>query len=171
MAILLNILLVIYIIVTLLMILIILMQRPKSEGLGAAFGGGMTDNLFGAQTTNVLTKITGWLAGIFFLLTFGLSVIYAHRSVGSGALRQELMKTLPPAPAVAASPDPANPAAAASPGAPQVAASAAPADQAPAAAAPTSSPTGADMAAGAVEPVPPPAAASASPAQTGSPNP
>ena len=34
----------------------------------------------GAKTTNVLTKITGWLAGIFFALTFFLSVLYAHRT-------------------------------------------------------------------------------------------
>ena len=33
------------------MMLVILMQRPKSEGLGAAFGGAVTENLFGAQTT------------------------------------------------------------------------------------------------------------------------
>lgn len=33
-----NFLLAIYVLVTLLMILVILMQRPKSEGLGAAFG-------------------------------------------------------------------------------------------------------------------------------------
>jgi len=38
------------------MLLVILMQRPKSEGLGAAFGGGVTENIFGAQTTNVLVK-------------------------------------------------------------------------------------------------------------------
>ena len=53
----------VFICVALLMMLVILMQRPKSEGLGAAFGGGVTENIFGAQTTNVLTKITGWLAG------------------------------------------------------------------------------------------------------------
>ena len=35
-----NLLLVIFVIVCLLMTLIILMQRPKQEGLGAAFGGG-----------------------------------------------------------------------------------------------------------------------------------
>jgi protein translocase SecG subunit len=70
MSILLNLLLALFVIVALLMVLVILMQRPKSEGLGAAFGGGMTDNLFGAQTTNVLTKVTGWLAGTFFVLTF-----------------------------------------------------------------------------------------------------
>ena len=93
MSILLPILLVFYVLVALLMILVILMQRPKSEGLGAAFGGGVTENIFGAQTTNVLTKITGWLAGTFFALTFGLSVLYAHRTNTPSGLRQELMKT------------------------------------------------------------------------------
>ena len=104
MSILLNLLLVIYVLVSLLMILVILMQRPKSEGLGAAFGGGVTENIFGAQTTNVLTKITGWLAGIFFFLTFALSVVYARQTRVSSGLRQELMKTAPGAPAAPAAP-------------------------------------------------------------------
>ncbi len=154
MSILLNVLLVFYVIITVLMILIILMQRPKSEGLGAAFGGGVTDNLFGAQTSNVLTKITGWLAGTFFFLTFALSVAYAHRSGGSGALRQELMKTAPPVSATSPAPG-----ASVAPFMPVdgLAAGAAPAgDQVPPAAVQANSPTGADMAVGAVEPVPPP---------------
>ena len=97
MGILINILLVIYMLVAVLMMLVILMQRPKSEGLGAAFGGGVTENIFGAQTTNVLTKITGWFAGIFFILTFVLSILYAQRSVGGGGLRREIMKNQPAA--------------------------------------------------------------------------
>jgi preprotein translocase subunit SecG len=91
--ILINLLLAIWLLVALLMVLVILMQRPKSEGLGAAFGGAVTENIFGAQTTNVLVKFTAWLAGIFFVLTFALSILYAHRSVGGdSALRRELMK-------------------------------------------------------------------------------
>ena len=82
-----------FVLVALLMVLVILMQRPKSEGLGAAFGGAVTENIFGAQTTNVLVKFTTWLAGIFFALTFGLSVLYAHRSTADSAFRRELMKT------------------------------------------------------------------------------
>lgn len=97
MSILINFLLGTYALVALLMIFVILMQRPKSEGLGAAFGGGVTENLFGAQTTNVLTKFTGWLAGIFFLLTFVLSILYSHKSNASSNLRRELMKDQPPA--------------------------------------------------------------------------
>src|SRR2546423_5038432 len=98
-----NLLSVFFVLVALLMVLVILMQRPKSEGLGAAFGGGVTENIFGAQTTNVLVKFTTWLAGIFFALTFGLSVLYAHRGTGGGsAFRREVMKkqTVPrPSPA------------------------------------------------------------------------
>ena len=93
MTILINLLLVIEVIVAILMMLVILMQRPKSEGLGAAFGGGVTENIFGAQTTNVLTSITTWLASIFFVLVLALSVLYAHRSTGDSAVRRELMKT------------------------------------------------------------------------------
>ena len=102
-----NLCLVLFVLIAALMVLIILMQRPKSEGLGAAFGAGVTENIFGAQTTNVLVKFTTWLAGIFFALTFALSVLYAHRSVASSAFRRELMKTQPaqtsPAPAGAQS--------------------------------------------------------------------
>ena len=126
MTILINILLGVYVFVALLMILVILMQRPKSEGLGAAFGGGVTENIFGAQTTNVLTKITGWLAAFFFLLTFALSILYAHKNSTPSRLSRELMKDLPPAAATGSptpSPSPgvtpggsASPTAAATPG-------------------------------------------------------
>ena len=109
MLILINILLALWMLVALLMVFVILMQRPKSEGLGAAFGGAVTENIFGAQTTNVLVKFTGWLAGIFFALTFVLSILYANKNAGDSALRRELMKTqatspVSPLPAGQASP-------------------------------------------------------------------
>jgi preprotein translocase subunit SecG len=62
-------------IICLLMVFIILMQRPKQEGLGAAFGGGVTDQMWGAQTTNVLQKATVTLAIIFFVITLILAVL------------------------------------------------------------------------------------------------
>ena len=107
MNILINVLLAIDMLVAVLMTLVILMQRPKSEGLGAAFGGGVTENIFGAQTTNVLTKFTGWLAGIFFVLTFVLGILYAQRSSSDSSLRRELM-AMPSAAPAAASPGPAT---------------------------------------------------------------
>jgi preprotein translocase subunit SecG len=92
MQILINSLLVIYVLVALLMVLVILMQRPKSEGLGAAFGGGVTENIFGAQTTNVLVKFTAWLTAIFFSLTFALSILYSHKTSRDTGLRNELLR-------------------------------------------------------------------------------
>jgi preprotein translocase subunit SecG len=116
MQILINFLLAIYVLVALLMMLVILMQRPKSEGLGAAFGGGVTENIFGAQTTNVLVKFTGWLAGIFFALTFALSILYAHKTSGDSSLRRELIKQQTAGQA-SPSPAPAQPSPAGSPAA------------------------------------------------------
>src|SRR5437764_14694673 len=106
MNILINVLLSRGMLVAVLMTLVILMQRPKSEGLGAAFGGGVTENIFGAQTTNVLTKFTGWLAGSFFVLTFVLGILYARRSASDSSLHREVMGI--PAATPAASPPPAT---------------------------------------------------------------
>jgi preprotein translocase subunit SecG len=128
MQILINFLLAIYVLVALLMVLVILMQRPKSEGLGAAFGGGVTENIFGAQTTNVLVKFTAWLAGIFFALTFALSILYSHKTSRDTGLRQELLRQQTSAqPSAAAPPSNPNAPAVPAPGAPVApAASAAP---------------------------------------------
>src|SRR6266536_6280114 len=93
MSILINLLLGLWIFVALLMVLVILMQRPKSEGLGAAFGGAVTENIFGAQTTNVLVKFTSWLAGVFVGLTCALSILYAHQSTADSAFRRAVMKS------------------------------------------------------------------------------
>jgi len=116
MQILINFLLAIYVLVALLMLLVILMQRPKSEGLGAAFGGGVTENIFGAQTTNVLVKFTGWLTGIFFALTFTLSVLYSHKTSRDTGLRRELLRQQTTGQS-SVSPAPVNPSAPAVPAA------------------------------------------------------
>jgi preprotein translocase subunit SecG len=107
-----NFCLAIFVLVSLLMMLVILMQRPKSEGLGAAFGAGVTENIFGAQTTNVLVKFTAWLAGIFFALTLALSILNAHKGTADTVFRRELMKSqatpqTPPAPTTAPQTSPA----------------------------------------------------------------
>ena len=114
-----NFLLAIYVLVALLMVLVILMQRPKSEGLGAAFGGGVTENIFGAQTTNVLVKFTSWLTGIFFALTFVLSILYSHKTSRDTGLRNELLRQQTTGqPAASAPPVNSNAPAVPAPGAP-----------------------------------------------------
>ena len=62
-----------------LLLLVVLMQRPKQEGLGAAFGAQMTDQAFGAQTTDVLKKGTILFGSLFMGLCFILAVLMNAR--------------------------------------------------------------------------------------------
>lgn len=75
-----NLLLVIFVVICVLMTLIILMQRPKQEGLGAAFGGGVTDQVFGARTTNVLQRGTVYLGSLFFIFALLLAVLIGQKN-------------------------------------------------------------------------------------------
>ena len=81
-----GILITILVIVSILLVLIILMQKSKQEaGLGAAFGGAATEQIFGAGTTSVLTKATIWGTAIFFAITLALGMYYSHaHKKGSG---------------------------------------------------------------------------------------
>jgi len=100
-----NILLAFNAIVCLLLILLTLMQRPKNEGLGAAFGGGMTDNLFGAQTSNVLAKATRVLGTAFFVITLTLSVLYTRLATSPSSVQAQLASKPVPSPAANATAD------------------------------------------------------------------
>ena len=149
MHILLYFLLTLHILVCVLMVLVVLMQRPRSEGLGAAFGSGMTENIFGAQTTHVLAKFTTWLGGAFFVLTLALAIVYANLNSGDSKIQRDIQKlaaeqaaapkpSASPSPAPAAAPlpaAPATPAASATPAAAPV-----PAEAPAATAAPTVTP-------------------------------
>jgi len=90
-----DILLFFYVIDCLFMGLVIMMQRSKQEGLGAAFGGGFTESVWGAQTSQVLVKATVWLAALFFILSISLARLYTHRAslLEKGSpVQQELLK-------------------------------------------------------------------------------
>jgi len=102
-------LLTVHVAICILLVLVTLMQLPRSEGLGAAFGGAVTENIFGAQTTHVLAKFTVWLGVAFFAVTLMLAVTYSKRDSGKTSLGRSLMNA--PIPAAAASPS-ASPAAA-----------------------------------------------------------
>jgi len=99
----LPVLIVLHILVCLLIIFVVLMQRPRSEGLGAAFGGGVTENIFGAQTTHVLAKFTTWLALAFFVITLLLSILTAKTAAGKTAIQKSLLDSPIPQAALPAS--------------------------------------------------------------------
>jgi preprotein translocase subunit SecG len=105
MSIILSILIAIHVLVCALMILVVLMQRPRSEGLGSAFGGGLTDNVFGSQTTNVLARFTTWMGIAFFAITLLLSILTAKANSGKTAVQKKLLSE--PLPAAVSTPTPA----------------------------------------------------------------
>ena len=78
------------VVVSILLVFIVLMQRPKQEGLGASFGGGVTDQMFGAQTTNVLQKFTVYLAVLFFVITLLMQFLVAKRQNQTADLGKNL---------------------------------------------------------------------------------
>ena len=104
MSIILSILIAIQVLVCALMILVVLMQRPRSEGLGSAFGGGITDNVFGSQTTNVLARFTTWMGIAFFSITLLLSILTAKANSGKTAVQKKLLSE--PIPAAVSTPAP-----------------------------------------------------------------
>ncbi|WP_411844869.1 preprotein translocase subunit SecG [Roseibacillus persicicus] len=79
-----TLLIIVLVVVSLLMILVVMMQRPKQEGLGAAFGGGMTDQLLGAGTTSFLQKSTVVLGILFFLLSLILGILVGRSNKEQG---------------------------------------------------------------------------------------
>ncbi len=73
-----------FVVISLLLILVVMMQRPKQEGLGAAFGSGMTDAAWGARTTDVLQRGTVYLGTLFFVFALLLSVLMGKQNAQEG---------------------------------------------------------------------------------------
>lgn len=149
MSLLISFLLTVHVIVCLLLVLAVLMQLPRSEGLGAAFGGSVTQDIFGAQTTNVLARFTVWLGIAFFVLTLILAVAYARKDAGETAVQRQLKAAAAApavtAPAVAGTPA-AEPSASAVPAATPVETAATPAPEASASPAASAAPAASPVA-------------------------
>lgn len=130
-----NLVIGILVFVALFMGLVIMMQRPKQEGLGAAFGANVTDQVFGARTTNVLQRATVYLASAFLFLALLLGFLNGKKRSNKATLVAPVTASAPAAPEAPKAPEaPAAPAPA--PAAPATPAPAAPEAQAPAPAAP-----------------------------------
>lgn len=60
---------------------LVLIQQGKGADVGAAFGAGSANTLFGsAGSASFLTKMTVWLAIGFFVISFGLAYTAKQRA-------------------------------------------------------------------------------------------
>ncbi len=90
-------LLTIFVIVSILIIVLSLLQKGRGD-VGAAFGGGMGQSIFGAGGVDtILTKATYWLGGIFLFLAVLLSIVPKEEKVS--ILEKEIGNEAPTAPA------------------------------------------------------------------------
>ena len=68
--------LIIHLLVALAIIGLIMLQQGKGADVGASFGAGASQTLFGSDGSgNVIAKATAWLSAVFFATSFGLAVI------------------------------------------------------------------------------------------------
>jgi preprotein translocase subunit SecG len=75
-----GILIVVHVVVSILMIMIILLQTGKGAEIGAAFGGGYSQTLFGSSgPVGFLNKLTTVVA-VFFMVTSLILAVLAGRA-------------------------------------------------------------------------------------------
>ena len=75
---------IIHIIVAVALILIVLLQTGKGADMGAAFGGGSSQTLFGGSgASTFLSRLTTIVAVIFMLTSLGLAYLSSHRAIRS----------------------------------------------------------------------------------------
>ena len=83
--------LIVHLLVALALIALILLQRGKGSDIGASFGAGASQTLFGSGGSgNALTRMTAWLSAFFFVSSFGLAVIADNRTADEEDLGFEL---------------------------------------------------------------------------------
>lgn len=76
-----NLILLAHLVIALVIIGLILLQQGKGAEMGASFGAGSSQTLFGASGSgNFFAKLTALFAALFFVTSFSLAVIAKNQS-------------------------------------------------------------------------------------------
>ena len=71
-----QIILIVHLLVALSIIGLIMLQQGKGADMGASFGAGASQTIFGSDGSgNALTRATAWLVVLFFASSFGLALL------------------------------------------------------------------------------------------------
>jgi preprotein translocase subunit SecG len=86
-----QIILAVHLVIALAIIGLIMLQQGKGADMGASFGAGASQTLFGSQGGgNVLTKSTAILATLFFATSFGLAIVAKDKAVNAGVVEMPI---------------------------------------------------------------------------------
>jgi len=76
-----QLLLMFHVIIAVAIIALVLLQQGKGAEMGAAFGSGASQTVFGSQgSSSFLLKVTGLLAMLFFVTSLTLGYLAAHQT-------------------------------------------------------------------------------------------
>ena len=82
-----QIIIVFHVLIALAIIGLILLQQGKGADMGASFGAGSSQTMFGgAGGGNVLTQATAVLAALFFTTSFALAIVAKNQAASAGAI-------------------------------------------------------------------------------------
>jgi preprotein translocase subunit SecG len=99
-----SIVVLLHLLVAIALIGLVLMNRGKGSYMGAAFGSGASQTLFGSQgTTPFIVKLIGGLAIVFFVTSLSLGYFTARASKQASAV-QLPVQTAPAVPAIPGAP-------------------------------------------------------------------
>lgn len=104
-------LIVVQVISALAIILLVLLQQGKGADMGSSFGGGSAGSLFGsAGSANFFSRLTKWVAVLFFISTLGLAYVgsQAYRSQSTPTDTGSVMEGFSPVPSAPAAPGAEN---------------------------------------------------------------
>ena len=87
----------IHVVAAFVLILVVLLQHGKGADIGAAFGGGASQTVFGSRGAgNFLTKMTTLFVVLFMITSMSLAYLSTPRSVLDGVEGQESAPTSVP---------------------------------------------------------------------------
>jgi preprotein translocase subunit SecG len=97
---------VIHVLIAISLILLVLLQSGKGADIGAAFGGGSSQTVFGGRgAATFLSKATSAMAILFMLMSITLTLLASQRGTSS-VIPEDRPKPAPTAPAAPATPAP-----------------------------------------------------------------
>ncbi|HAR95531.1 MAG TPA: preprotein translocase subunit SecG [Deltaproteobacteria bacterium] len=105
---------IIHILAAIAMILVVLLQTGRGSEIGAAFGGGASNTLFGSSgTSGFMTKMTTGVVIVFMVTSLMLAYFYSHKQY---SIPSTPTGSVPSVPATPSAPVPNVPATPSQPG-------------------------------------------------------
>lgn len=87
---------VVHVVIAVALVGLILIQQGKGADAGAAFGGGASQTVFGSQGSgSFLTRMTTFLAIVFFVTSFSLAVFAKQRAEVAGEAGIPVVQEVP----------------------------------------------------------------------------